>query len=116
MKDLIRWKVYYGDFSTFSNLNGDIYSVPSVNVQAICVKDNKVGRMILSRKDFYSIDEMENFSGFDLFGLFDYLSQNGPKKILFGRTIPNEKFDEIIKLAINDSDFPIKSAKHFLET
>jgi hypothetical protein len=109
----VLWKVYYGDGSMFSDEDGPLAEVPTLNVQAIVQRDtadlvNNVGRRILTQRDFYWWSDQENewFGGGDLFGLFDYLQRPGLKKVLFGRTVSYGDFAAAQQRALNDPDFP----------
>ncbi|MHC4752905.1 MAG: hypothetical protein ACYTFW_23920 [Planctomycetota bacterium] len=44
------------------------------------------------------------------FGMYDYLIEPGFKRVLFGRTVTSDQFNEIFKRASNDPDFPEKTA------
>lgn len=105
----MKWRIYYGDGSTYSNKDGKPFDAPPDNVQAIVFADRDHGRIINAMRDFYWWMGDEWYGG-DLFGLFDHLRQPGPRKVLFARSIPNEQYQEIIKTALADPDFPPKSA------
>lgn len=111
----MRWKIYYGDGSTYSDLDGSPFDASPDNVQVIVMKDEKHGRLLVGKCDMYwwVEEEGEWFGLMDRlgYGLFDYLRQPGPKKVIFGRTTSNEAYDAVIKAAIADPDFPPKSAK-----
>ena len=82
---MVKWGIYYGDGTTFSNEDGGPEVAPPLNVQVIASYPNcwRCG---------------------DLFGLMDYLMRPGWKVVLFGRTISNEKNKHINELARNDPD------------
>jgi hypothetical protein len=101
------WKVYYGDGTTFSDEDGKPSQAPALDVQIILVRDDDpnsaLGRYPVHRFDYYWWDEPDWFGG-DLFGLFDYLSRPGDKRVLFGRTISNARHQEIVDRALADPD------------
>ena len=103
----MRWKIHYGDGSTFSSNDGDPFDAPALNVQIIVVRDDdpssQLGRYPVHRFDYYWWDEPDWFGG-DLFGLFDYLSRPGAKRVLFGRTVANAEHQAIIDGALADPD------------
>ena len=107
------WKIFYGDGSTFSDLDGSPENAPGVNVQVIIQTSKDHGREVIKggnqwRDDYYWWDnESRRWWCGDLFGLFDHLSQKGWRKVLFGRSVND--FDEIYKAALNDPDFPPKT-------
>jgi hypothetical protein len=110
----MRWKVYYGDGSTFSDKDGPPSQAPTLNVQIIIVRDDdpnsQLGRYPVHRFDYYWWDDPEWFGG-DLFGLFDYLSRPGDKRVLFGRTISNADHQAIVDAALADTDLIRRSSR-----
>jgi len=105
---MIDWKVYYGDGSTISSNDSEAEDIPSRNVICIVNKHEDVGRQIVTRHDYFWFDGF--WTGGDIFGLFDYLLCPGWRKVLFGRTIKTDQYDQIVKRALKDPDFPVKSA------
>jgi hypothetical protein len=83
---VIRWKIYYGDGTTFSNRDGLPENAPALNVQAVTCCP-------------------EVWMGGDIFGLFDYLSQSGKKIVKFGRMVSNVEYTEAVNFARNDPYF-----------
>lgn len=112
---MITWRIYYGDGSVYSSSDGLPESAPGLDVQAIAKSDPLVGRVILHGGEidagYYWYEAGEWYNG-DIFGLFDYLQRPGFKVVKFGRSIPTDKFREILQLAVNDPGFPAKSAKY----
>jgi hypothetical protein len=104
-----QWRVYLGDGATWSDEDGDLADAPTLNVQAIAVADERLGRFILSGRDFYW-HEHGRWWGGDHFGLWDYLQRPGLKKVAFGRTIRTDAFSRIMARALEDPDLPAKSA------
>jgi hypothetical protein len=115
----MRWRVYYGDGSTFSDEDGTIEMTPALNVQAIVQSDpdpHGTGRHVIHGGgqrpnrvpiDYYWWDPGRGmWVGGDLFGLWDYLTRPGWRKVLFGRTIPDQDYQAIIVRAGDDPDFP----------
>jgi hypothetical protein len=114
----VRWRIYYGDGSTFDSGQGEPADAPSLNVQAIVQRDpspHGVGRFVIHGGgqrpnrvplDYYCWDaERGIWLGCDLFGLWDYLSRPGWKRVLFGRTITDDAYQKIITTAGYDKDF-----------
>ena len=95
------WVVYYGDGSTYSSEDGS--SPPARDVQVIVQRHPEVGVELVTASDYY-VWRNGRWWGVDLFGLFDYLTRPGPKKVLFGRTIETEVYKRIIKRACEDTD------------
>lgn len=117
------WKIYYGDRSTFSSEQGDPEDAPAYNVQVIIQKDNEkgcgnIGTLHLRLHDWYYYRISENmWYGGDLHGILDLILSREPIiAICQGRMLPKCDYKEIEKAAMNDSDFPAKSAKKKFET
>jgi hypothetical protein len=106
----MRWRIYYGDGSTYDDSNGAAWDAPAVNVQAVVVADRDNGWYICRADDHYWYREGDDswYSG-DRFGLFDYLTQPGRKRVLFGRSIGNIEYRQILDRAMNDPDIPTKT-------
>lgn len=108
----MRWKIYYADGSTFSDLDGDPADAPAWGVEFILQADDlaapeSVGRLIESGSDYY-LCEGQEWVGVDLVGLVDHLAEMGIVKV--GRTVPSSAWREIKRRALSDPDFPEKSA------
>jgi hypothetical protein len=105
---MIKWKIYYADGTTFSSEDGEPASAPAIGVQCVVVPADDVGRMVLCGFDYYSYHK-GNWSGHDIFGMFQYLIGPGWKRVLFGQVIPSEEFKKIYDVAVSDPDFARKS-------
>lgn len=107
----MRWKVYYGDGSTFSSEDGTPEECPTRGVQVVAQEDEDHGKILLTSDDYYWWDgERESWFCGDRFGLYDYLCRPGWKKVLFGRTLTDEEYEEVHSRAIGDDFLPDKSA------
>ena len=96
----VKWRIYYGDGSIYSNEDGDAFHAPPSNVQVI-INDGAVQ----SGKTAYYWNPDNGWNGCDTFGLWDHLMMFiGPKAVLFGRTIRDDKFWEIMKRALKERD------------
>jgi hypothetical protein len=106
----MRWRIYYGDGTTYDDSQGPAWDAPARNVQAIVVSDPDHGWYILRADDFYwyLADEDRWYSG-DRFGMYDYLLDPGAKRILFGRSIPNAEYARILDRAMGDKLLPEKT-------
>lgn len=106
----MRWKIFYGDGSTYSDAAGSAYDAPARNVQAIIADDKDHGWHCVRTCDYYwylPIDDL--WQGGDQFGLFDHLIEPGAKRILFGRTLGNQEFADVMERAYHDADLPPKT-------
>lgn len=104
----LRWRIYYGDESTFDP--GDPYLAPALNVMMIANGDRDHGWSLIREVDYYwYVPEIDEWHGGDIFGLWDYLTQPGAKKVIFGRNARNEDYNNILIRALNDPDIPQKS-------
>ena len=112
MKQQLRWKVFYGDGSTFTDEDGPPELAPKRNVQAVGQECHDHGSVICRCDDFYiwaEFDGRYQWQGVDYFGLWDYLIDPGSKVVLFGRTIGNREFKALTGKIYDDPYLPGKS-------
>ena len=98
----IKWRIYYDDGATFTDLDGSHFDAPATGVQIIASKADTEKGFILSKgkTGYYWKD---GWNPCDEFGVYDYLMfHKGPKAVLFGRTIRNEDYFNIVKRATRD--------------
>lgn len=105
----MKWKIFYGDGSTFSDEDGSPYYAPRDNVQVIIGADPETGRYIIAKFDAYWWDiERDRWFGGDRVGEWDYMRQLGPRVVLYGRFIGNNEYDACATAAQLDPNFPQK--------
>lgn len=102
------WTIWYGDGTTYTEEDGTVFEAPGLNVQVVEQSDPTVGRWTQLAQDYY-VWNGEAWVGCDVFGLWDYLQQTGPRKVLFGRTIGNRAYEEIWRAAESDTRLPPRS-------
>jgi hypothetical protein len=102
----LNWRIYYDDREPF---DGDAFETPALGVLVIVEKDVEHGRRIVSGGDYYVFKE-DRWFAVDFIGMVDYLIQPGPKRVLIGRMVSNERWNEVYSKAYNDEDFPVKTA------
>ena len=115
----MKWRIYYGDGSTYSNEDGPPENAPGVGVQVIVRRDRDHGRHTIAggnqgrRDDFFWWDATTGqwFNG-DHYGFTLYLMRPGWRKVIFGESIGNEAFLEVKKRAAADPDFPRQTGWH----
>lgn len=99
----MRFRIYYADRSTYSDTNGTPFDAPAFGVQWVTT--------MLPRwwgiygQDYYWLDN-DRWEGGNIGGLIDYLQRPGPRKVLWGRTIPDEDFIAIRERALHDAEYP----------
>jgi hypothetical protein len=98
----LKWKIYYGDGLIVDNAQVKPEMVPSLDVQVICEREGR-NIILIHSKDFYW-HENDLWTGGDIFGLWDYLSRPGFKKVLFGRTISTDNFNKILTKVIKEKE------------
>jgi len=101
------FKVYYSSGST--HMGNDPYITPVPEVVAIVQIDNLHGRRVVAGDDFY-VWKDTSWYGTDLIGMFQYLMNDGPRRVLYGVMVHEEQWQSIMRLANNDSDFPKRTA------
>ena len=121
-----RWKIFYGDGSTFSDQNGDPKDAPVANVQVIVQPHIESGRYMQVERDYYIYwANRKRWVGVDLAGVMDFLVElhklswgeeidsgiiiqravnTGLVKL--GRTLGRERFYEIYRIADSDPYLP----------
>lgn len=110
----LRWRIYYGDGTVYDP--GNPFDAPAQNVQMIANGDRNHGWSLARSNDYYWYEEdLDEWNGGDIFGLWDYLTRPGHKKVLFGRTILTEEFQAILTRAVNDPDIPQKTGWYQME-
>lgn len=110
----IKWRIYYGDKSTFDSSMGGPADAPSTGVICI-VQDNKYhGFVVTAFKDFYW-RENDEWWGSDQAGFWQYMFEPGTKVVKFGVSVPTELFTEIMSQANRDKDFGVKNSRSLLE-
>lgn len=107
----VEFRIYYGDGSTYE---GPIAGASPVDVQCIVVPDCRgsayeVGRLVLHSWDFYLYAEGSWLGLNGTVDLVDHLLFRSVEKVLKGRMIPHEKYEEILTRANKEKGFPRKS-------
>lgn len=97
------FRIYYADGSFYDK---DPFGAPALGVLVIVESDNDHGRRIVAGKDYYVWDCKNcRWWTVDYPGMIDYLTQTGPRRILIGRTVPNDEWYAAFKRADEDPDF-----------
>jgi hypothetical protein len=105
----MKWRIYYYDGSTFSDSEGQPEDAPADGIQVIVQEDERAGRACIEGKDFYVFDG-ERWVGMDGDGMKTWLRLRGILK--HGVTVSRRRFDETLRRALDDSDFPVKSKRY----
>ena len=103
------WRIYYSDGTTYDSGLGSPFDAPGLGVQVVMMSSTEHGRYSQARYDYY-VWNMGEWVGCDIFGLWDYLQQSGPRKVLFGRTLPNTEYNRIRREADCDPFFDPRTA------
>ncbi len=96
----MRWRIFYADGTVEGYGTASPEAVPKTGIIAI-VHDTPSGPRIQHRKDFYwwTGDRDYGWYGGDVFGLWEQLTQRGSHIVLFGRSIPDALYREVIDSA-----------------
>jgi len=102
------WKIYYGDGSTFTNLQGSPDEAPPFGVQFILqLCDEGRWRETLHEADYFVMGEDDVWIGSDITGILDRLAHRIPfSGFLVGRWIGHDAFMKLNKVVQQDKDFP----------
>ena len=112
---MLRFQIWYGDGSTYTDEDGPAEDAPKLNVQLVLVEDRDHGRYVCTSNDFYVWDDFggeRTWQGSDQYGLWDYLSRPGSKVVLFGRNLGNAEFRSLLTRALADTYLPQKTGNH----
>lgn len=91
----MRWRIYYGDGSTYS---GDPFLAPPTNAQGVAFKDRSP---VFGKSAYYWRDN--DWWACDEAGMWDYLMMHiGPKAVVFGRTLRDDQFYDIKKRMMSE--------------
>lgn len=104
------WTIYYGDGDTFSSDDGGPDVAPAQNVQVIVQYAEQSGWYLQVGSDYYIWSD-GRWVGVDLFGVWDYCSLLGWKRVLLGRMLSNDQFNEVYQRAKADRDLLIRGGK-----
>lgn len=103
----ILWRVYYADGSSLDNTQCELSALPSWEVQAIVMRNDDFGRIVLERADFYLYHVDDGWVSCDWFGVLDNVVNriHVIGKVVCGSTTSRERYEAAIKDARNDPDF-----------
>jgi len=108
----ILFKVYYSDGTTFSGTKDNVGDTPMWEGLVIVQRDKNHGRRIVIGGDFY-VYENDGWISCDMFTMMQYLARKGmEKRIIVGVMVSQEKWNETVKRAYDDLDFPEKTASY----
>lgn len=101
----MRWRIYYGDGSTYEGeTSEDAYNAPVLNVQIVMHEaDNEFGFTLRHGCNFFCWEGSRWSGKGDVFGLQDYYGYHeGPQKVIIGREIYDDTYQEICRKAVKD--------------
>lgn len=103
------WRIYY-DRGTYGSEDGPVEDAPGQGVLVIAQADEDVGRELRYGHDFY-VWNGDRWFGVDQYGLWDYLSHPGWRKVVAGRTVEPRVMEHAYARAMGDSGLPAKTAR-----
>lgn len=113
MTDAIRFRIYYADGTTY---DGPVDHVPIWEVLVIVERDPMHGRKLVSSGDYYIYDNAR-WIACDLMTVWQYLARPGMlKRVLVGVMVDSERWQETMRRARYDPDFPAQTALHHYES
>jgi len=85
----MRFRIHYGNGAVYE---GDPYEAPAQNVQVIVQEhpEQTRGSYLAHSRDYYLWLDNKMWIASDAAGYWDYMFQLGPRKVLFGRTMPSD--------------------------
>jgi hypothetical protein len=118
MSKEIKWRIYYDDGSTFTNLDGMPWEAPGLGVVCIVQLDPNpveynINTQALREATFYWYHRKWGYwLPSDIYGMLDQLTHDQKDwvcAVRFGRWAEHTLYREILEQAENDLDFPPKS-------
>jgi hypothetical protein len=110
---MTRWWIVYGDRSLYSDESGSAWDAPGRDVQVVVASSLEHGievwRPFRETNYYVYLPEADTWRGVDLFGLWDYLAEPGKKKVLFGRTMLDKEWHELVRWVDEHPDLPLKT-------
>ncbi len=95
----MRWCIYYGDGTTYSDKDGDAFNAPPRNAIVLAQEREEGGARVMHSKDAFVLRD-GRWYGVDEMGLWDYMMDTtGPLKVLFGRWVHDKVFDDTYQRA-----------------
>lgn len=105
------WIVFYEDGSTFASDDGEPSDAPKDGVIVVSVADITTGRTLWHSADYYCWHREGEWVPHNQRGLDYYLAQEDePGIYLAGYTIPNARWQEIYRQAVDDPRMERKTA------
>ena len=103
---MIKWIIWYDDFSSFTNEDGEPWGAPREGVVCIAIAERSCGRYVLGEVDFYCWHfEDEQWVPHDRLGMMQYLRRPGKEKlILEGYWVTQHRYGTIRKIALKKDD------------
>lgn len=94
------WAIFYADGTIVNDQECEPSLVPKTGVVAIAHMTPD-GKRIQRGREFYWFTDDPDYSiyGGDLFGLWEKLTKSGSHIVLFGRSIPDSTFRDIVLAA-----------------
>ena len=109
----IDFRVYYSDGSTYE---GAVESTPIFEVLMIVERDADHGRRLVSNGDYYIYDDGK-WLAVDFVGMLQYMARPSmEKRFLVGVMVHSEKWNNVVRRARSDPDFPTQTALSAYET
>jgi hypothetical protein len=113
----MKWRIYYGDGSTFSSVDGGPSDAPPDNVVCIAYADDpkrpdSIGRAVVNTWDWYIYrKDVNEWWGVDLQGLVDQMKHcfDDVGAVVQGRCVPNDDYNRIVSTAKTDEGLPKRS-------
>ena len=107
----MKWIIYYGDGSTWSDMDGWPEDSPHFNVQVVVVRDQDVGRRLIFGHAWYLFKDDLWFGVDDTASLIIQFLQDADKirAVRAGMIVSPEAFKKIFDMAKTDPDFSVKS-------
>ena len=112
---MVRWRIYYADGSTYSNLSGSWDDAPSRGVVAVVSLDptGVWGRFVRIKHElYYKVDEHDEVLGSETVRFIqEHIPGIRSSQIKAGGNVLTDEFQKIVQRATSDADFPTGSPR-----
>lgn len=107
----ITFRIYYKGGMTYE---GAPENAPIFDVLVIVEKDANHGKRLVTHGDYFCWED-NRWRPYDYPGLIQYLKNPGWKRVLLGVMADEKEWTETYKRALNDANFPVKTAYDMYE-
>lgn len=109
----MKWIIWYDDYSSFSNEDGEPWDAPRLNVVCVALYHQSCGRFLISGDYYCWHFEDEEWLPHAIDGVWQYLQKSGKEKVvLMGVQCTKDRWIDIMNTAARvDDRLPPRTAE-----